>query len=443
MKSKLASVLASGALACVLAACDDAAASAHAEPSIARQDAGPVGAGAGPGTAVVPSAENPHASCEARIAELTAELRRERDLRLEREREWLRYTQRMARLMELAGAPRFQPEVPASEREERALQSDPRAPASVSGAAEVASTSPSASPAPGPAVAAPAPSADAQLLRVARLAHEERSRAVFLALRSLFAVEHISGLDLLESGSVANGATGPVVLRVIDDRGRPLGSLYAERLRLEGSHAARTLTLVLEQGWDRRSGTRTPFEGGPADAEGRGGVRRIELAHVDPTPWFEALPELFREDQRQAVTQGDPKELTALRFELNTLFRADASGPVYRLESLTAKEGLVLREVRLSVLTPDLLLERELFADRMAILRAEKGLEIVLESGSQIRGSEKVPFLEGRYRIFLPRADAARWEAAGIPLGRRAEPAAPASAPPAAVPAAVPATPGG
>ncbi len=359
-----------------------------------------------------------HADCRARIDELKAELRRESELRLEREREWLRYTQRMALLTQLAGAPTFQPDVPSDERESRALAAGTGPSATASSEALREESSATA----GDAAVSDAPDPSlARLERAARLARQERSRAVFLALRSLFAIEHVSGLDLLESGLVGDGATGPVVLRVIDERGRPLGSLYAERMRLEGSHAARTLSLILEHGWERRGGTKTAFEGGPVDMEGRGGVRRIELAHVDPTPWFEALPELFREDQREAVTQGDPQALTTLRFELNRRLRTDASGSVYRLESLSAVQGLVLREVHLSVLTPDMLLERELFADRMSILRAEKGLEIVLQDGSQIRGSGKVPFLDGRYRIFLPRADAGIWTELGIPLGRRAE----------------------
>jgi len=410
--------------------CGDAAAFAPIDPASGARAQAP--------DAEAPAAKlDAHATCTERIAQLSAELRRERETRLEREREWLRYTQRMALLMDLAGAPTFQPDVPAEEREARALESTRwLTPGADSGVASGAA----------PADAAPEPrpdSAAADLLRTARLAREERSRAVFLALRSLFAIEHVSGLDLLESGTVGDGATGPVVLRVIDERGRPLGSLYAERMRLEGSHAAHTLTLVLEHGWERRSGTRTPFEGGPVDAEGRGGMRRIELPHVDPTPWFDALPDLFREDQREAVTQGDPRALNALRFELNRRFRIDASGPVYRLESLSAQEGLVLREVHLAVLTPDLLMERELFADRMSVSRAEKGLEIVLESGSQMRGSEKVPFLEGRYRIFLPRADAGLWEAVGIPIGGTATAAPVIDAAPAPDPSANPPTPGG
>jgi len=346
-----------------------------------------------------------------RIAELETEARREREVRLERERQWLRYTQGMARLTTLAGAPIFTADVPAEEREARALDG-----AATPGAAETPVSAPTVA----TDEARSAQRAADELLRDARLEREERSRAVHLALRSLFAIEQISGLDLLESGLVQNGATGPVVLRVIDEYGRPLGSLYAERLKLEGSRTARTLALILEQGWERRGGVKIPFEGASPDAEGRGGTRRIDLAHVDPTPWFEAVPELFREDQRERVTQGDPRELTALRFELNRRFRADASGSVYRVESLSAREGLVLREVHLAVLTPEFALERELFADRMSVIRADKGLEIELLGGSQIRGNEKVPFLDGRYRIFLPRADASIWEAAGIPVGGRA-----------------------
>ncbi|MBL8863300.1 MAG: hypothetical protein JNK02_14990 [Planctomycetes bacterium] len=361
------------------------------------------------------------AAAAARVADLEAALRRETELRLERERAWLSYTSGMARLADLAGAPRFQPELPAEERESHALGATDAPPSPRAEAGQAVASDRATPPDVGAeAVAAPAD----DFLRAAQRAREERSRAVFLALRSLFAIEHVSGLDLLESGLVRDGATGPVVLRVLDERGRPLGSLYAERLRLEASRAARTLTLVLEEGWERRGGAKTPFEGGPADAEGRGGVRRIELPHVDPLPWYEALPELFREEERARAPAGDPRELAALRFELNRRLRADASGPVYRLESVMAREGLVLREVRLAVLTPQNNLERELFADRLAVLRAEQGLELELTGGSQVRGSEKVPFLGGRYRIFLPRADPALWEAAGIPVGARTLPPA-------------------
>lgn len=410
------------AISTVFVGCD--AGSAHvAAISSLRQSAAPI---APDGDLAACREERDRAL--VRIAELETEVRREREVRLERERQWLRYTQGMARLTTLAGAPVFTADVPAEEREARALDSA-AAPVEVGTPVSAAET-------PTAAIddARATQRAADELLRNARLAREERSRAVHLALRSLFAIEHVSGLDLLESGLVQDGATGPVVLRVIDEFGRPLGSLYAERLKLEGSRTARTLALILEQGWERRGGVKTPFEGATPDAEGRGGTRRIDLAHVDPTPWFEAVPELFREDQRAQVTQGDSRELNVLRFELNRRFRADSSGPVYRIESLSAREGLVLREVHVAVLTPDFAMERELFADRMSVIRADKGLEIELLGGSQIRGNEKVPFLDGRYRIFLPRADAAIWEAAGIPVGGRTSVTTPAASEPANVP---------
>ena len=60
-------------------------------------------------------------------------------------------------------------------------------------------------------------------------------------------------------------------------------------------------------------------------------------------------------------------------------------------------------------------LERRLFADRMQVLEQERGLLILLEDGAQVRGDRRTAFLQGRYRIFLPRADVAAWREAGVP----------------------------
>jgi hypothetical protein len=49
------------------------------------------------------------------------------------------------------------------------------------------------------------------------------------------------------------------------------------------------------------------------------------------------------------------------------------------------------------------------------VLREPQGLQILLEDGVQMRGDVKTPFLAGAFRIFLPRADAAAWQAAGVP----------------------------
>jgi hypothetical protein len=61
-------------------------------------------------------------------------------------------------------------------------------------------------------------------------------------------------------------------------------------------------------------------------------------------------------------------------------------------------------------------LERKLFADTLRILERPQGVLLLLESGAQLRGDIKTPFLEGRYRIHLPRLESARLRAAGVPV---------------------------
>jgi hypothetical protein len=75
----------------------------------------------------------------------------------------------------------------------------------------------------------------------------------------------------------------------------------------------------------------------------------------------------------------------------------------------------VLRDIALDQYDRDNHLVRRLFADRMVIVREAHGLLILLQDGSQVRGDQKAPFLDGRFRIFLPRADADAWEKAGVP----------------------------
>jgi hypothetical protein len=390
-----------GALAALLAACEPGPAVAPTAPAQVQSAA----------VSAAPS-EVELERLRARVAELELALAEEREGRLKRERAWLRYTQAVSALERLSGVPSFE-----SPLAEAALVADAAAPTASTAAAATqglapgpSATDPSVSGAAQPAEPAPAAPDPAAL------ASAERSRAVFVTLRSMFALEQVSGLDLLDSGIAAEGGTGPVVLRVLDERGRPLGSLYADRLRLEASRAARTLTLVLERGWERRAGEQIPFEGAPPDAEGRGGVRRIELPHVDPTPWIEALPELFRAEDLRPLPPANRAALEELRLALNRLLERDASGAVHRVEALGALEAGHLRDVHIAVFSAPRVREKELLADRLVILRAERGLELSLEGGSQLRGSQKLPFLGGRYRVFLPRAVAADWEAAGIPI---------------------------
>jgi hypothetical protein len=244
---------------------------------------------------------------------------------------------------------------------------------------------------------------------VARRDHE-----IQISLKTLFTLDQVTGFDLLESGTYKDGATGPVVLRALDDRGRPVATISAARLRLEASRAARTVTLVLEDGFERRGIEKTPFEG-PMTGESRGGVRRIELPETNPGPWIDALPELFREEDKSVLDDDGRWDLGAVRASLNLLLREDISAGWWRLVAFGGVRDGALRDVQLDGLDPDGKLERKLFADRMEITAQEKGVKLELRDGAQMRGDEKVPFLDGRYRIFLPRASVDAWRDAGIP----------------------------
>lgn len=326
----------------------------------------------------------------AQVALLRRELAAATEVRLAREREWLSYTRLFAELSP-AGLPAgllFRPELPEEELEFLLLET--------------------------PSPAEPAPG------------RSERDREVFLALRSLLALEGIDGLELLESGRVAAGATGPVVLRWLDERGRSTGSLAAERLRLEGSRAARSLTLVLEEGYERSGGRRRAFEGAPEGAE-RGGVRRIHLGRVDPAPWIRALPELFRPADREPPLDDGRWDLVGLRLTLNELLDRETLGSTWRLRALGGVAGAELRDVLLEQREGGAT-QRQLVADRLRIQVDGAGILLLLEDGAQLAQGKKFPFLDGRYRIYLPRADAAAWRAAGLP-GLVADPPAAPSAP--------------
>lgn len=234
------------------------------------------------------------------------------------------------------------------------------------------------------------------------------------SLRNLIAIEDVYGLDLLEVGAIHDGWTGPVVIRELDTNGRTTGSLYAERLRLEGSRAGRSLSIVLEDGYESRSGERHPFENAES-ADGTGGIRRIELAHVDPERWIESAPKLFGPKAALDLDDDGSFDKTATKTALNQLLEEDAASGHYRLKEFAGVAGGVLRKVHLEFFDPSGKLERRLFADRMSVEAQGESVVIVLEDGVQMRGDEKAPFLDGHFRIFLPRAVAATWKAAGVP----------------------------
>ncbi len=330
--------------------------------------------------------------------ELEGQLAEERAQRLKREEEWLHFTQGIGELSRAAGVP------------------TPEFPTPLAG-----ENPPAAAPAPDPG-------------REQRLRH---GRELFPKLRALFFSDEVAGLDLLEVGEFADGALGPVVLRELDPDGRPYGTLCAERLHLEGSQAARTLTLVLEQGYERRGTQRFPFDEPVAPAAetapesaARRGTKRIELPEIDPRRWIEKVPELFGPSAGQGAIDDGHHDLTAVRVALNALLREDASAGWWRLSNLGGVQHEVLREVVLDGFDREGNQERRLFADRLTILEEGKGVQLLLEHGAQVRGDQKLPFLDDRYRIFLPQALPEAWDKAGVPLVRAKppEPAPPVAA---------------
>lgn len=367
------------------AACTDAEDQLSAENARLRAELEQLRAVAGPAASSAPSAVEGQPKSESevvlalqqQVAALRAEVAREQELRLEREREWLRYTESFGALSAQAGveAPEFEAQVPASER---------------------------------PAPVAPEP---------VDLAPFERSKDVLRALRALFAIEGVRGLDLLEVGAVQADHAGPVVFRLLDDRGRLAGSLCAQRMRFAGSRSAHTLSIVLEDGYETRGGQRTEFDVDPAQAGEREnfGVRRLEFEDIDPLPWLEAAPELFGGVELAAPADDGVWNLTYVRGSLNRLLAVDIERGYFRLKALGGVVEGVLRDVQLDEFDGRGKLLRRLFADRLRIERRERGVALLLEGGASVRGDEKTPFLDGRLRLYLPRADHAEWNRAGLP----------------------------
>lgn len=307
---------------------------------------------------------------EAELARLTHELERERARRAEREQAFLEFSRLLAQL-------------PAGKQ----LGLDPQ---QLAGA-----------PAP------PSPEEEA------RLAAEEKARAraaeLGRSLAVLMRLEGLRGLDLLEAGTLQPGppsAIGPVVFRCLDERGQLAGSVRAERLRLEASLAAHTLTLVLEGGFESRGGEPVPFEGG---------VRRITLRDVDPEPWLAECPELFDHSALARANDDGAWSLSAVRRELNRLLALDTRLGWYRLHSLGGVRGEELVDVQLEELEPAGRLARRMFADRLRLVLEDGGVALELRDGAFVHGREKQPFRDGLHRIFLPAADVAAWRASALP----------------------------
>ena len=303
-----------------------------------------------------------------RFADVQRALTQCEEERLEREREWLGYTKAIAGLS--------RPNIPETVSFESVLEGEESA------------------------------QQEERAEEIAAL--EARGHEVFLAMRSLFVAEGIEGYDILRTGYVRDGATGPVVLRVLDGMRRPVGSLTAERLRLEGSESGHTLTLVFEQGYERRGGIKIPFEGGTLGNLSNS-VRRIVLPNVDPKPWMEAMPELFERKKVELPVDDGRWNGTEVRRRLNELLHEDTTHGNFHLHSLSGVVDNRLREVHLEERDREDRVLRRLFADFMELQVLESGIRITLESGAQVRGEEKLPFLGGRYQIFLPDARLEGW----------------------------------
>ena len=234
-------------------------------------------------------------------------------------------------------------------------------------------------------------------------------------------IEGLRGLDLLECGELQAGYLGPVVFRTLDAFGRLCGCLKAERLRLEASRSARSLTIVLEEGFETSDGMRVDFlPRGPSP--GASGQRRIVLQGLDPMPWVEAMPELFGSTPLERVVDDGRWNKEVVRAALNQLLLQDGFAGWLRLESLEGIALGVLRGVHVESYAAGGGLERRIFADRLRIVRmdqgAGRGVLLCFEDGAIERGGEQRAFLDGRWQVYLPRADAQLFAAAGIPMER-------------------------
>ncbi|TAJ21516.1 MAG: hypothetical protein EPO68_04590 [Planctomycetota bacterium] len=341
------------------------------------------------------------AARDAEIRRLKHELGIEQQRRYDREVTWLEYNRWLARL-------------PLGEQGKNLVF--PLDPSLIPPESQ-----PSFAPASKPAPAPPAPEA----VRAGELASR---------MNALLWSDGIRDLSVLDGGRVGPDLEhpawiGPVLLRRVDGDGRLAGSLVADRMRLECSRAARTVTIVLEGGYEQVDGARTEFE--PIG-------RRILLPLVDPDRWLEGCPDLFAADQQLSRRDDGLWDKPRVRAALNRLLAEDAAHGYWQVKDIGGIRGAELRDVQLLALDRAGRMQRLAFCDTLTLRASASGVELALRDGAVVRDGRKAPFPEGRMRIVLPHASAAEFAAARIPgfaepdllpgVAADAEAAAPAAA---------------
>lgn len=231
-----------------------------------------------------------------------------------------------------------------------------------------------------------------------------RAEAMLVSLRNLLRTEGLYAYDLLTAGRYADGVVGPVVFRLLDDRGRLAGSVSAQRLRLEAGRTGQTVTIVLEAGEERRGGIARAFE-----------ESRIPLPNVDPAPWIGKLPELFRdEDLGVPFAEGD-WDRDAVRAALNPLLALDAAGGYLQLKGFDGVSGDFIVGAHFREYNAEGRVQRQLFADSVRFGFLDRGVVVQLFGAVSMRGAQKTPFPNGTHRVFLPNANQTAWRKAGLP----------------------------
>jgi hypothetical protein len=281
-----------------------------------------------------------------------------------------------------------------------------------------------------------------ELMRAARSEASDRyararSRSVEMQvqLNALLLAEQVLDIDILEVGTLnfdvpreegleplrigdedlASGWLGPMVVRLLDSRGRPTGTISAEKLRLECSRSGYGVDLVFVDGRESRGGVSRPF-GPPLSEDGmHGGVRRIRLAGIDPRPWIEAFPELFDAQDRREIPDDGRWNRLEVRMEINRRLAADPLGARFRLLDLGGVQDGVMHGVQVVELDAEGSVARRLFADRMRIVNDAGAVQLLLEGGAQDRAGSRAPFLDGRYRIYLGAVEDEAWSGARLP----------------------------